>query len=130
MKTYLFSLLVAFFISGCGVGYESTPYGDNIYMYGSYGHIVQDTQASYDYDEILYFETSYLQRGCEIYVDIYNDYSYAYINIDERDMYLYDHYYAGSDEAHYIFKIKRSGYNYFSIEDLHPQTVVKVYSGC
>jgi len=134
MKTFLFSLLVAVFISGCGVGYESTPYGDTVYVYGSYGHIVQDTQTSYydeySYNETLYFETSYLQRGCTIYVDIYNDYSYSYMNVDERDMYLYDQWYINSDEAHYVYKINRSGYNYFSIENLHPQAVIKVYSEC
>ncbi len=131
MKTFLIFALAAFLLTGCEVTYESTPSNESLYVDGSYGWVVHDYEVPYyeEYyeDDSLYFETPYLQRGTKVYVDIYNDYDYAYINVDNWSMYLYDQWFDGAYEAHYVYEVDESGYQYFNIHDLHPDATVYVY---
>ena len=131
MKTLIISAVIAFMFAGCQVTYDSTSYSDSLYVEGSYGWIVQDYELAYVYDYYrdgtLYFETPYLEYGTKVYVDIYNDYDYAYIDVDNWSMYLYDQWFNGAYEAHYVYEVDSSGYQYFQIQDLHPDSVVHVY---
>ncbi len=131
MKTVLISTLIAFILAGCDVNYNTTHYDESPYVDGSYGWLVHDYEVAYSYDysldNSLYFETPYLPRGTKVYVDIYNDFDYAYIDVDNWSMYLYDQWFDGAYEAHYVYEVDESGYQYFSIEDLHQDATVHVY---
>ena len=131
MKTVLFPIVLAFLLAGCEVTYDSTPYEESLYVDGSYGWVVHDYGLDYtlDYydDSSLYFETPYLQYGSKVYIDIYNDYNYAYIDIFDWSMYLVDQWFNGAYEAHYVFEVEEAGYHYFKIADLHPDAVVHLY---
>ena len=131
MKTFLISTLTAFLLAGCEVTYDATAYDESVYVDGSYGWIVHDYEVPYSYnyyqDDILYFETPYLQRGTKVYVDIYNDYNYAYIDVESWSMSLYEQWFDGAYEAHYVYEVDESGYQYFNIQDLHHDAAVHVY---
>ena len=131
MKTLLISTLVAFLLAGCEVTYDATADEESLYVDGAYGWIVHDYEVSYSYnyyqDDILYFETPYLQRGTKVYVDIYNDYNYAYIDVESWSMSLYEQWFDGAYEAHYVYEVDESGYHYFNIQDLHHDAAVHVY---
>ena len=131
MKTFLISTLTAFLLAGCEVTYDATAYDESVYVDGSYGWIVHDYEVPYSYnyyqDDILYFETPYLQRGTKVYVDIYNDYNYAYIDVESWSMFLYEQWFDGAYEAHYVYEVDESGYQYFNIQDLHHDAAVHVY---
>jgi len=134
MKTSVISLFVLLLLTGCGVGYESTPYGNTSYIYGEHGWLIEEEDRSYTYEQqasqTLYFETPYLSRGCRVYIDIYQDYNYAYVDADTSGMHLYDQWFVGDDEAHYVYEVHNSGYQYLWIEDLHPSTIVHINYGC
>lgn len=131
MKTFLISTLTAFLLAGCEVTYDATAYDESVYVDGSYGWIVHDYEVPYSYnyyqDDILYFETPYLQRGTKVYVDIYNDYNYAYIDVESWSMSLSEQWFDGAYEAHYVYEVDESGYQYFNIQDLHHDAAVHVY---
>lgn len=131
MKTLLISTLIAFMLAGCEVTYDSTSYGESLYIDGSYGWVVHDYELAYTFDyyhdDSLYFETPYLEHGTKVYVDIYNDYDYAYIDVNNWSMRLVDQWFNGAYEAHYVFEVDESGYHYFQIADLHQDAVVHVY---
>ncbi len=131
MKTFLISTLTAFLLAGCEVTYDATAYDESVYVDGSYGWIVHDYEVPYSYnyyqDDNLYFETPYLQRGTKVYVDIYNDYNYAYVDVESWSMSLYEQWFDGAYEAHYVYEVDESGYQYFNIQDLHQDAAVHVY---
>ncbi|WP_345974625.1 hypothetical protein [Sulfurimonas sp. HSL3-7] len=131
MKTFIFSTLIAFMLAGCQVTYDSYSDRDSLYVDGSYGWVVQEYELPYSYDyyldDSLYFETPYLQDGTKVYIDIYNDYGYAYIDVNDWSMILIDQWFDGAYEAHYVFEVGESGYHYFQIGDLDPDTVVHIY---
>jgi hypothetical protein len=118
-------------LTGCTVTYDATAEDESLYISGSYGWVVHDFEVAYSYDycqdTTLYLETPYLQRGTKIYIDIYNDYDYAYVEFDSARTYLYDQWFNGAYEAHYTFEADESGYHYFALHDLHPDAVVHVY---
>ena len=126
MKTFLISALIVFVLAGCKVTYDKSSYVE-----GSYGWVVNEYEVIYtdEYflDNSLYLETPYLELGTKVYVDIYNDYDYAYIGVDSWSMYLYDQWFDGAYEAHYIYEVDESGYQYFCIQDLHQDATVHIY---
>lgn len=129
MKAFIFSIVTLLMLTGCSVTYETDD--GSLYVDGTYGWVVHDFEVAYSYDycqeSSLYFETPYLTRGTKIYVDIYNDYDYAYIEYDSWSLYLYDQWFNGAYEAHYIFEVDENGYQYFGLHDLHSDAVVHVY---
>lgn len=131
MKTVIFSFMVVFLLAGCEVTYNVTPQEETLYINGEYGWVVHDQNVAYTYEhyqsDVLYFETPYLQYGSKVYVDVYNDYDYAYIDVFDWSMYLVDQWFDGAYEAHYVFEVDESGYQYFQITDLHPDAIVHVY---
>lgn len=131
MKSFIFSLLAVFMLTGCDVTYNVTPETESLYISGDYGWVVHDFEVAYSYDywqeSSLYFETPYLQRGTKIYIDVYNDYDYAYVEYDSWRLSLYDQWFNGAYEAHYVFDVDESGYQYFGLHDLHPEAAVHVY---
>ena len=131
MKASLFSLVFIFLLSGCEINYNITIPTETLYTTGDYGWIIHDQNVDY-FDEhfqnrILYLQTPYLHQGTKIYIAVYNDYDYAYINVDDRNIYLYEEWFNGDYEAHYVLKIAASGYYYFKLSDLHPDAVVSIY---
>ena len=131
MKTVLISALIAFILTGCEVTYSSISYEESPYVDGSYGWVVHEYELAYSYDyyldDSLYFETPYLPYGTKVYVDIYNDYDYAYIDVDNWSMSLSEQWFDGAYEAHYIYEVDEIGYQYFNIQDLHQDATVHVY---
>lgn len=129
MKAFIFSILTLLMLTGCSVTYETDD--GSLYVDGSYGWVVQSYDLSYTYDYwldgSLYFETPYLQEGMTLYVDIYNDFDYAYVEYESWRLYLYDLWFNGAYEAHYVFEVQESGYHYFALHDLHPDSIVHVY---
>ena len=107
------------------------PETESVYINGEYGWVVHDHNVDYTNEhyesDVLYLETPYLQEGSKVYVDVYNDYDYAYITVDNWSMYLYDQWFDGAYEAHYVLEADYSGYHYFQIADLHPDAVVSIY---
>ena len=93
--------------------------------------MVPEQYVDYSYEHYdsstLYLETPFLREGQKVYVDIYNDYDYAYISVDNGSLYLYDQWFDGAYEAHYVLEAGVSGYHYFQIADLHPEAVVSIY---
>ncbi len=130
MKSFIFSTLIAFMLAGCTVTYDTHDYGESLYVHGSYGWIVHDFELAYSYDyfqgDSLYFETPYLERGDKVYVDVYNDFDYAYIEYDSWRISLSDQWFYGAYEAHYVFEADESGYHYFALHELHQDSVVHV----
>lgn len=131
MKAFLFSLMTLFMLTGCSVTYETAAEDESLYISGTYGWVVQDFTVAYSYDyyqeSSLYFETPYLPRGTKIYIDVYNDYDYAYVEYDSWQIFLYDQWFNGAYEAHYTFEVDESGYQYLGLHNLHPESVVHVY---
>ena len=131
MKTVLFPLVLALFLAGCEVTYDSNSYEESLYVDGSYGWVVHEYTIPYTYDyyqnNSLYLETPYLPRGTKVFVDIYNDFNYAYMDVEGWSMYLYDQWFDGAYEAHYVYEVSEDGYHYFNIQELHPDAEVYVY---
>jgi hypothetical protein len=131
MKSFIFSILAAFMLTGCDVTYNVTPETQSLYIVGDYGWVVHDQTVEYMYEHYvsgaLYLETPYLERGTKVYIDIYNDYNYAYITVENGRLYLSDQWFDGAYEAHYVFEVGESGYHYFQIGDLHRDTAVHIY---
>lgn len=134
MKTLLSLLTLMLLISGCGVVYEESPNGDSLYVYGSYGWIVNDYEVTYVYDthysDVVYFETPYLDAGCLIHIDIFDDYNDAFIGFDGWGTALagYNYYYPNDSE--YTYEVLDAGYHRFYISDLHPSSSVRVSYSC
>ncbi len=129
MKAFIFFIVTLLVLTGCTVTYETDD--GSLYVDGTYGWVVQDFEVAYSYEYYetgsLYFETPYLERGTKIYIDIYNDYDYAFIEYDSWNIYLYDQWFNGAYEAHYTFEVDESGCQYFALHDLHQDAVVHVY---